>query len=393
MVSKDILQVKTLGKLSITDGRVAFPQEKRRSIQVELLIIYLILNRNYTINNQQLIDFLWPEGNSDKPEGALRNLVYRARKEFKKLFNGMDVIKSKGHSYFWNQDVCCIVDYEDVILISNQIIKESDVFHKYNLCIEMLNRYQGEFLPDFNYNDWIIQSDNSLERNCLESLLATLKQLTENNIYEEIIRICDHPNCQKIMDTRIYEYKLYAYYKTKKIDQAIQFYRQTVDYYYSKFGVEVSTKFKEIYKMIIDSSSVSQVNVDQLEKTLVVDNSSEQTFYCDFDIFKNIYQINVRFARRTMKARVLALLTIVDQSNSLSEKELIQEADILKKVIANNLRKNDVFSKFNMTQYSLILAVPNVEGAQVAIDRIINRFNEKKKHHEIFLNCELKKIR
>ena len=145
--------------------------------------------------------------------------------------------------------------------------------------------------------------------------------------------------------------------------------------------------------MIIDSSSVSQVNVDQLEKTLVVDNSSEQTFYCDFDIFKNIYQINVRFARRTMKARVLALLTIVDQSNSLSEKELIQEADILKKVIANNLRKNDVFSKFNMTQYSLILAVPNVEGAQVAIDRIINRFNEKKKHHEIFLNCELKKIR
>ena len=94
-----------------------------------------------------------------------------------------------------------------------------------------------------------------------------------------------------------------------------------------------------------------------------------------------------------MKARVLALLTIVDQSNSLSEKELIQEADILKKVIANNLRKNDVFSKFNMTQYSLILAVPNVEGAQVAIDRIINRFNEKKKHHEIFLNCELKKIR
>ena len=195
------------------------------------------------------------------------------------------------------------------------------------------------------------------------------------------------------MDTRIYEYKLYAYYKTKKIDQAIQFYRQTVDYYYSKFGVEVSTKFKEIYKMIIDSSSVSQVNVDQLEKTLVVDNSSEQTFYCDFDIFKNIYQINVRFARRTMKARVLALLTIVDQSNSLSEKELIQEADILKKVIANNLRKNDVFSKFNMTQYSLILAVPNVEGAQVAIDRIINRFNEKKKHHEIFLNCELKKIR
>ncbi|WRK51995.1 hypothetical protein SD457_15970 [Coprobacillaceae bacterium CR2/5/TPMF4] len=83
MVSKDILQVKTLGKLSITDGRVAFPQEKRRSIQVELLIIYLILNRNYTINNQQLIDFLWPEGNSDKPEGLYETWSIELEKNLK----------------------------------------------------------------------------------------------------------------------------------------------------------------------------------------------------------------------------------------------------------------------------------------------------------------------
>lgn len=393
MVNKDILQVNTLGKLSVTNGNSTFPQEKRRSIQVELLVVYLILNRNYTINNQQLIDFLWPDGNSDKPEGALRNLVYRARKEFKKLFNGITIIKSKGRSYFWNLEVECTVDYEELIKISNKVNQENDLFRKYELCLEMINRYRNEFLPDFNYNDWIIQMNNTLERNCLDGLLSTLNQLASNNLYEEVLKICNHPNCQKIMDTRIYEMKLYAFYKTKKIDQALQFYRQIVDYYYSKYGVEVSNRFKEIYHMIIDTSSSSQINVEELERNLADDGVNERTFYCDFDVFKNIYQINVRSARRTMKARVLALLTVVDQSHSLSDKELSKEADILKAVIASSLRKNDVFSKFNMTQYSLILASPNVEGAQVAINRIISRYNEKKKHSQVILTSELKKIR
>ena len=81
------------------------------------------------------------------------------------------------------------------------------------------------------------------------------------------------------------------------------------------------------------------------------------------------------------------------QELEASLKAATKEADILKAVIASSLRKNDVFSKFNMTQYSLILASPNVEGAQVAINRIISRYNEKKKHSQVILTSELKKIR
>lgn len=225
MDKKLVLKIKTLGRLHITDGENEFPQEKKRSAQVELLIVYLILNRNANITNPQLIDFLWPDGNADKPEGALRNLIYRARKEMKQFFKEVDCIKSKGRSYYWNPEVECRVDYEEML------------------------------------------------------------------------------------------------------------------------------------------------------------------------IFKNIYQINVRSARRSMKARILTLLTIVDTSGCLDEKAIRQEADILREVISNSLRKNDVYSKFNMTQYSLILASPDLDGAKIAVDRITNRYNEKKKHDEIILTNDLKKIR
>ena len=161
--------------------------------------------------------------------------------------------------------------------------------------------------------------------------------------------------------------KLYAYYKTGKTDLALSFYRQIVDYYYSKYGIEVSQRLKEIYEMILDTSPATQIDVEELEKSLTVDDNNDNTFYCDFDVFKNIYQINVRSARRSMKARILTLLTIVDTSGCLDEKAIRQEADILREVISNSLRKNDVYSKFNMTQYSLILASPDLDLSLIHI--------------------------
>ena len=146
--------------------------------------------------------------------------------------------------------------------------------------------------------------------------------------------------------------------------------------------------------MLIDTTSSIQIDVEELEKSLVSDNNDdENTFYCDFDVFKNIYQINARSAKCSMKARILALLTVVDTSNSLDEKSINNEVDILKDVISNSLRKNDVFSKFNMTQYSLILASSDLEWAQIAIDKTISRYNERKKHDEVILISDLKKIR
>ena len=42
------------------------------------------------------------------------------------------------------------------------------------------------------------------------------------------------------------------------------------------------------------------------------------TFYCDFDVFKNIYQMNLRSARRSSRSRYLVLLTM-QQPEGLKE--------------------------------------------------------------------------
>lgn len=144
--------------------------------------------------------------------------------------------------------------------------------------------------------------------------------------------------------------------------------------------------------MILDTIPTAQVDVDELEENLNHNGNVDTTFYCDFEVFKNIYQVNLRSARRSMKARVLALLTLEDETSTLSEKQIQEEAGILRNVIASSLRKNDVFSKFNMTQFSLIIASPDLDGARIAVNRIQKRYDEKKKHDEMILKSDLKKI-
>ena len=79
-----------------------------------------------------------------------------------------------------------------------------------------------------------------------------------------------------------------------------------------KYGIEVSQRLKEIYEMILDTSPATQIDVEELEKSLTVDDNNDNTFYCDFDVFKNIYQINVRSARRSMKARIFICIYYFD---------------------------------------------------------------------------------
>ncbi|WP_418556892.1 AfsR/SARP family transcriptional regulator [Longibaculum muris] len=387
-----VLNVYTLGKLKISCGDIVFPLERQRSAQVELLIIYLILNRDQSLNATRLIDFLWPKGNSDKPEGALRNLVYRARKEMKRFCDDISCIQSLGKGYNWNLEVECKVDYEDLVKLANRIQQEKDVSKKYSRCLRLLEKYVNQFLPEFLDNPWVEQMNRTLHTHCLEAFIDTLDCLLEAKRYEDVLKLTEHLNAQQFSDTKIYEARLYSYYKTNQIDAALAYYRQNIDTYFHQKGIPMSARMTEIYQLILNTIPSSEINVVELEDNLVGDNHSNSTFYCDFDVFKNIYQVNLRSAKRSMDARVLALLTLSDSKDCLSEQEVLEEVDILRDVIAKSLRKNDVFSKFNMTQFALIVASHEIDGASIAVERIQEEYNKQKKHPEMILKSELKKI-
>ena len=385
MVKKQILKVNTFGKLKIYNKTSEFPQEKKRSAQVELLLIYLILNLNLAINNQQLITLLWPNGDADKPEGALRNLVYRVRKEMRMLFDfPVDCIKAKGRSYYWNLEIKCQVDYEPIIRLSKKIKLENDPIRKYQFCLEMVSLYQGEILPDFNYNSWVFELNKSIKQKVIDAIDDTITVLNQYKMNKEILDICN----KNIDDMMFYEIKLNAYYNCGNYNEALSFYHWVVDYYHSKYGLEVSQNLKNIYNLVLNKQSLLSMNIDQLDNYLNHDDN-KNALYLDYDLFKSVYQYTCRMVQQTMQPQVLALLTLVKEKE---EADIEKGHLLLKQVINENLKSSDVFSKVNQLQFALILNCSNIESAKILLQNIDEAFVKAGKAIGFKLTSELKMI-
>ena len=113
-------------------------------------------------------------------------------------------------------------------------------------------------------------------------------------------------------------------------------------------------------------------------------------FYCDFYVFKRIYQLNLVEAKSSDHKRALVMLTLSGQSSE--ENAMSEESQRLKDIMMKNLRKSDIFSQYSTTQYFLIIQAPKTGGIETAIERIIRYFDREKNHPEISISKKIKEI-
>ena len=64
-----------------------------------------------------------------------------------------------------------------------------------------------------------------------------------------------------------------------------------------------------------------------------------------------------------------------------------------KRKLCGKLRKNDVFSQYNVAQYSVILAAQNIEGCEKAMRRIMDKYCQRRKFDTVTLEYEIKQIK
>ena len=382
--------VKTLGILEINYSKNVFPEQGKRSRQVELLIIYLILNRDKNITSRQLISYLWGDKEDQVTIGALRNLVYRARKDLKKLYAKKPCILSKGHSYFWNPAVKCQVDYEEIMELSEKIMKGNDTDSQYRDCCQLADKFENPFLPELQDNEWIGQLNKKLIKNCFDALFQTIDKLENEGRFQEIVELIGHPHLAGIENEVLFIKKMNAYYHLKETDRALKYYQELMNSYYLFYGIETAPQIKELYQKCLDERPQVQLDTISIEDFLESSDTLKGAFYCDFYVFKRIYQLNLADAKSSDHKRALVMLTLSGQSSE--ENAMSEESQRLKDIMMKNLRKSDIFSQYSTTQYFLIIEAPKTGGIETAIERIIRYFDREKNHPEISISKKIKEI-
>ncbi|WP_296878333.1 hypothetical protein [Thomasclavelia sp.] len=366
--------VKTLGILEITHSKNVFPEQGKRSSQVELLVIYLIINRDKNITAKQLISFLWSDRENQVTIGALRNLVYRARKDLKKLYSKEVCILSKGHSYFWNPSIKCQVDYEKLMTLASNIDNLDQLDEQYQACLELIDGFENQFLPEFHNNEWIAQLNSQLVKNCLAAIFLVINNLQQANRYQDILRILEHPHIAKLENEVLFEKRLNTYYQLNQIDKAIDYYQNIINNYYLHLETAVPKPIQDLYQQCQNINPQSSIDIISLDDFINSGESIKGAFYCDYYVFKRIYQLNLVDIKHSNHEHALVMLTLQGEDLNQVSKESVR----LKNILIDNLRKDDIVCKYNAAQYFLIIHASKLKGIESAITRIINYFNQEK---------------
>lgn len=377
---KDLIRVTMLGGFKIESGGEMIQDTAARTHQLWHLIEYLVTFRNKTISQDELIDVLWPGGDIENPSNALKNLVYRIRSFFNayNLPFAREMITFNRGCYQWNNELNTYVDveeFEELYKLASSDALESDrKIRKYMATIDI---YKGDFLPGSCFESWVVPISSYYRSMYFKCVYAALGMLLDQQRYAEIEMICRKALIIDQFEENTHKYLISSMVKQGKQTQALAHYRFVTDLFFRELGINPSASMRDLYRDIIKTINDIETDINIVKEDLREPAQTSGAFYCDYEVFKNLYRLEARTAARSGQSIFISLLTCTDpQGNVLDIKLQSKVMDALYEVIKTSLRKGDVFSRFSATQYVLMLPTLTYENCLMVMDRVIKKYKQ-----------------
>lgn len=375
----DKIIINTLGSSSIACGDKVISDETVSSKKFWAALVYLVINRDRPIPQAELVSILYPGDESENPGNALKTLIHRIRHTLESLdlIDGRKLILNVRGAYKWNTDITCDIDldiFEGLCNAASYTLMS--VEEKTERLLEALNIYKGDFMPILRLDVWTSRISSlykSMFRNALDD---AIKLLELKNDYETLVGICRHALSVDPYDERLYRCIIHGLVELGKNAEALKEYNLMSDLFYNQFGISPSNELKKLYREIIRSVKIVETDLSIIQDDLSEAVSSSGAFFCEYEIFKDIYRLEVRASSRIGGSIHLGHITLGTRPGSdPSIKSLNHYMDKLKDCIGLSLRRGDVFTRYSISQYIILLPANTYESAQAVMRRVSRRFH------------------
>lgn len=155
-------------------------------------------------------------------------------------------------------------------------------------------------------------------------------------------------------------------------------YRKAIDYYehlskqfYKEFNLQLSLRTKNLYNFIIAKEELETLDISELMNNLNDNSEFQGALYCEYEVFKRLYQIALRNSERTDEQTYVMLFDLNCAENDYVVSKMLER---LKTAIGVSLRKGDVFARMNTSQFILLLPCKTEENAHMISSRIQQGF-------------------
>lgn len=374
------IYVTMLGRFDIlVEGESTYPFFAKSPKGI-MLMKYLLLNRGKPLSVSHLIDTLWAEPDKSNPESALKTMVSRLRSS---LANASPLLKncilSEKKSYQWNPEIPCQVDvflFEELYhQLESETVFNEEVREKY---IQVLNIYGGDLSYSSDDEDWIVSRSLYLHHLYLKVVYHFIELLKGEGDYETIIHVCrialDIDTFDELLNLEL----MNALKEVGQNSAALMQYRHITSAYYKYLGIDPSEKILGFYKSLIKADIAAEADLRSIRQELQGSTEQDGAFICDYSIFKDIYQLQLRNLERQQSKMFLALLGVTGVGDEPIDPMVLDGImRELLEILKCCLRKGDTVSRYSPSQYAILLPMLQYANGNLIIGRIKKLFYQR----------------
>lgn len=391
-----VVEVYLLGKFDITlDGSSVLQYLPGASKSVQLLK-FLVLNRARPVTIADLTAAFWTEDRIANPENALKTMISRTRASLAKASPLLKdcIVATKG-AYRWNPEIQCEVDVEKFETLCNKLLASPDFDNeRREEYFKMLSLYQGDLAPSTSGEEGMTTRSIYLHNLYLKTVHRFIGHLKDVQDDEMIIHVCRIAIDIDAFDEGLNMELMAALKRLGRNNIALTQYNHVTEMYYKYLGVEPSERMLNFYKELIKSDLATKADIGTIRENLVRDEVPGGAFVCDFSIFKDIYQLQLRNLERTGSEMFLVLITVENRLNDYFEPFVLDAImQDLMSSLKHSLRKGDSVSRYSSSQYAILLPMTSRANRDAIFERIKKLFYKKHVESHIMLTFQIEAVR
>ena len=335
------------------------------------LVQYLIFERGKPISSQRLIRELWSGSRNENPESALKTMVSRMRSMLSAISPelGNCIVSGQG-TYRWQNQPGISVDALEIIDIFHALNKEvpdEEVLRKTDRLLDLFRGdlyLTGDFLGGQAIANW-------LHNEYLNAIYRMIRILKAGEQYNRICEVCRRAVRIDDLDEQLHIELMQAMVNLNRAGEAEAEYHNLVRNSREYLDAEPGEELQECYNSLAKAGTTLKFNLDVIRNELLEQDSDwKGPFFCDYPVFKEIYNIQIRNLERLGSTMFLAVIMLGEEEAGGSSVRRESCMAGLQEILKNNLRKGDIITRFSDRIFAMLLPMVNYSTGSMVMERI-----------------------
>lgn len=384
------LKVSMFGGFEVYYEDVPVITRDSRNSKVLQLLQYLLCNRNCMILQDELVGVILDDDETDNPIGTLKNLIYRLRKLLEESGVPRDSVQYRKNAYGFCGEPCT-VDVEEFMELVEQSGKPGiDDQKRLALCLRAIGFYKGGFLPRGSGEPWVMGLSVQYQEAYCNLFRRAYKIVQKTEAYEDLVLRLRHA-------VKLYPYEediaimyIDCLYRTKHVKEAVDAYETVTAVLLNDLGIGPSEQMQVLYKEITGGLQEVAASAADIRSRMEEEEYRKGAFYCNSEVFTNLYRFVVRHMERSGQSVFLMLCTLTDAAGNPPEsgERMSAVVERFHEAIGHSLRRGDAYTRYSPSQFLLMLMEINQESCNIVAERLRQHFYRGSKMKDIRLSCK-----